>query len=303
MLNQEVIVNQQLQEQIIYEDPSFPLGRFIDQLDNFAGGTFLCHCHAEFELALVLKGCVEYQLEQTAVRLSSGEGIFINSKALHSARQLVPDSVIFNIEFLSSLFNTVITSSLYQKYFNPVAIKNTTGCQILPDTKEGSEILRCLMNIHNSTLGEFAYELSCMENVLHIWRNLLSLIKQTEAAPLSPDDILREHRMRKMVAFIQSHFDSPITIEDIAASTNISRSECFRCFSIFCSTAPMEYVNRYRLQYAAQKLSTTGDSISDICFASGFSSVSYFGKAFRKAYELSPSDYRKKELASNAEIE
>ena len=51
MINQEVIVNQHLEEQVMLEHPDFPLGRFIDQLDYFVDGSFLCHWHTNFELA------------------------------------------------------------------------------------------------------------------------------------------------------------------------------------------------------------------------------------------------------------
>ena len=292
MLNQEVIVDQQMQEQILYEDPDLPLARFIDQLDHFADGAFLCHWHPEFELAIVLSGSVEYQLDQQPFVLQKDDGIFIASQTLHSARMLSPGSVIFNIEFPTDLFNTVLTSSLYRKYFSPVMAQKSLGCLFTRKTREGDQILSSMKRIHDTSVGQFTYELVCLEELLHIWRNLLPLLQHSGQEPASADELIREHRMRKMVAFIQSHFNSPITIEDIAESASISRSECFRCFSIFGHTAPMEYVNRYRLQCAAQKLSDTSESIADVCYACGFSSTSYFGKAFRKAYGMTPSEFR-----------
>ena len=105
--------------------------------------------------------------------------------------------------------------------------------------------------------------------------------------------MLREQRMHRMIEFIQTHIDAPLTVEDISAAANISRSECFRCFSLFGQTTPMEYTNRYRLQCAAQKLAHSNERISDICFSCGFSSISYFGKSFHKAYGVTPSAYRK----------
>lgn len=45
MINQEVIVNQQLQERIHYDNSDFPLARFIDEMDYFVDGEFLCHWH------------------------------------------------------------------------------------------------------------------------------------------------------------------------------------------------------------------------------------------------------------------
>ena len=147
MINQEVIVNQQLQERIHYDNPDFPLARFIDEMDYFVDGEFLCHWHPEFELAIILKGGIEYQVDQQVFRLHQGEGIFITSRALHSARQLIPGSIIFNIEFPASLFHTIGTSFLYQNYFNPSSLKKMGSWKILPENEEGSEILERLMHI------------------------------------------------------------------------------------------------------------------------------------------------------------
>lgn len=292
MINQEVIVNQMLQEQIIYEQEEFPLARFLDQLNYFADGSVLCHWHNEFEIALVLRGEVEYLLDQRSFVLTDGEGLFIGSQILHASRQLSAGTEVFNIAFPPTLLNLVFSSSLYQKYFSPLVTHQMVGHKITGETREGSQILRSMQNIHQSDPNEFAYELSSLEYILQIWKNLLCLLRATPLDATSLGDLTREQRIRKMVAFIQKNFSSPITIEDIANSASVSRSECFRCFSLFCNTSPMEYVNRYRLTHAAQQLIHTNEAITSICFSCGFSNTSYFGKAFNRAYHLSPSRFR-----------
>lgn len=293
MVNQEVIVNNQMQEKIFYRNPDFPMARFLDQFDYFADGGYLCHWHPEFEFAVVLQGRIEFQLDQQVFTIEAGDGIFINSQVLHSARQLCPSSLLFNIEFPANLFNTVATSSLYQKYFRPSSTKKAIGYAISHKTPEGEILLNQLRAIHALDPNCFTYELICMESIFSIWRNLLALLNQSGEAEPQSEDIRREHRTRKMLTFIQSHFSEQLSIEDIAAAANVSRSECFRCFSDFCHCAPIEYVNQYRVHFAAQKLTDTDESVSEICYACGFSSTSYFSRAFRKIYGVSPSDFRK----------
>lgn len=300
MVNHMVTVNQQLQERIHYENPNFPVARFIDQLDYFAEGSFLCHWHTEYELVLVLQGSVEYQLQQEFYPLRAGEGLLINSQTLHSARRLEPNSVTFNFEFLPSLFHTVCISSLYQKYFSPVFLHNLAGYAFTEDRSESREVLQSIRRIYESDPQAFTYELSCSEEIFRIWRNLHLLLQNSNYDALDPTNLPEEHRIRKMITYIQAHFSDQIAVEDIAAAANISRSECFRCFSMFCHKPPMEYVNQYRLQCAAQKLANTAESVTDISRYCGFSSISYFGKAFRSSYGVSPSDFRKTQFQSQA---
>lgn len=294
MIANQVVVDQNLLELVPYKNPDFPLARFIDQFDLFADGAFLCHWHPEFEMAIVLQGCVEYHLDQQSFVLHPGEGLLIGAKTLHHARQLVPNTEVFNIVYSPMLIHAAYASPIYQTFVEPVVRGKHIGYRITDNTSHGHQILQGLMRIYQADENAFGYELFCMEVLLSIWRNNLLLIEAERPNTSNSDDFIREHRMRKMLAYIQVHFQEAITVEEIATAASISRSECFRCFSLFCNTAPMEHVNRTRLEHAAQRLIDSHESITDICFSSGFSSISYFGKAFRKAYGYAPSDYRKR---------
>ncbi|HJC72304.1 MAG TPA: AraC family transcriptional regulator, partial [Candidatus Ruthenibacterium merdavium] len=100
-------------------------------------------------------------------------------------------------------------------------------------------------------------------------------------------------RMQQMVQYIQKHFSEMISLEDLAASANISRSEAGRCFQKYYADTPMSYLIRYRLQQAQRLLLTSTLSVKEISCKCGFSDSSYFVKVFRKHMEQTPSEYRK----------
>ncbi len=52
------------------------------------------------------------------------------------------------------------------------------------------------------------------------------------------------------------------------------------------------FVNNLRLEYVANMLLNSRMSIVDLCYDSGFASLDYFGKQFKKKYGVSPSDFR-----------
>ena len=56
---------------------------------------------------------------------------------------------------------------------------------------------------------------------------------------------------------------------------------------------PTEYLNRIKLERAAELLETTSDSVLDIMFECGFNNVSYFNQLFKKAYGTTPGGYRR----------
>ena len=54
------------------------------------------------------------------------------------------------------------------------------------------------------------------------------------------------------------------------------------------------YLLRYRLQEAARLLITTEKKITVIAQSSGFENVEYFCKLFKKHYQMTPTEYRRK---------
>ena len=60
------------------------------------------------------------------------------------------------------------------------------------------------------------------------------------------------------------------------------------------NTTPSAYINSLRLGYAATLITSSSDSITDICFASGFNSMSQFYALFREKYNMSPLELRQK---------
>ncbi|WP_028527511.1 helix-turn-helix transcriptional regulator [Ruminococcus gauvreauii] len=100
--------------------------------------------------------------------------------------------------------------------------------------------------------------------------------------------------MKNMLDYIHQNYSQPITIQDVSASANISKSECFRCFSELSKITPVEYINKFRLLQASQLLLTTDKSMVDICYTTGFNNTSYFSKKFKEQYGVTPKAYRSK---------
>ncbi|WP_369406573.1 helix-turn-helix domain-containing protein [Lentilactobacillus kisonensis] len=57
---------------------------------------------------------------------------------------------------------------------------------------------------------------------------------------------------------------------------------------------PNNFLQRYRLEEAVKRLLTTRKPISTIALEVGYSNIYYFSNAFKRTYNLSPAEYRKK---------
>lgn len=82
-------------------------------------------------------------------------------------------------------------------------------------------------------------------------------------------------------------------IDTIAGTIGLSRSAFFKKLKSLTGLAPVDLVKEIRLNKAAKLIETTDDSITEIAYSVGFRDAGYFGKCFRKKYDMTPKEYRK----------
>jgi AraC-like DNA-binding protein len=92
--------------------------------------------------------------------------------------------------------------------------------------------------------------------------------------------------------FIEAHWDQPITIEGLAAATNVSVRSLFSAFKASRGYTPMEFVKRVRLDRAREKLSHPEDehSVATVAFGCGFGNLGHFAVDYRRQFGEQPSE-------------
>lgn len=289
---EQTVVNHAIKEDLTHFNQMFPLSEFVDHFDTFAAQTFPSHWHHELELSIILHGSAEYNVNGTPYTVGEGCAIYLAPEAVHMGRALEKGTVGYNIVLLPQFLSAPLRDINCEKYTLPLEARWPDAFVITPARKEGHAILEHLTKMYYTESSGFAYELFLLEKLVGIWRNLLAILPRHMTPPADSGKAQREQRMRVMLDFIRQNYAQPLTIHEIAAAASISKSEVFRCFSELSKTTPVEYINKVRLLQAAQLLITTEDSISDICYTTGFNSTSYFSKKFNEHYGMTPKAYR-----------
>lgn len=116
-----------------------------------------------------------------------------------------------------------------------------------------------------------------------------------------PSEISKE--IYSCLQFIVTHVNEPIGVADVVAHAGKSRAYLFKKFQQEMGINIGAYITQCRLREAKSLLRYTNKSLSEISNYLCFSSQSYFQNVFKKYYNITPLDYRKKAQKSTVENE
>lgn len=93
-------------------------------------------------------------------------------------------------------------------------------------------------------------------------------------------------------AFLHAHLGEPIRLAQVAAAAHLSRFHFSRMFRSATGVTLTDYIARLRVDRAKQLLGDASVRVSEVAFATGFSSISQFNTVFRKTVGQSPTQFR-----------
>jgi AraC-like DNA-binding protein len=102
---------------------------------------------------------------------------------------------------------------------------------------------------------------------------------------------LSDKHMSIAIASMHNDPGYPWTLQSLAERVGMSRSVFALRFRETVGAKPMEYLTRWRMLLAADRLKNSSDGLSGIAQSLGYESESAFGKAFRRVIGCSPRQY------------
>ncbi len=111
---------------------------------------------------------------------------------------------------------------------------------------------------------------------------------------LEQSDAPKSGYVEKAVNRMNSEYMNSISIADIAKQLNIDRSYFSAIFKKSTGLPPQLYLNKLRLERAAELMVKYGQTPSTAAMSSGYSDIYNFSKMFKRHFGLSPREYVKK---------
>ncbi len=276
-------------------ESEFPYIASNAELDQYADRSAPWHWHKAIELFYMESGTLEYYTPKKKLSFPSGFGGFINSNVLHMTKAVSQTEK--TIQRLH-IFDTALISGSYgsrieKKYVMPITAEPQIEIYgFRPDNPVHADILNLIKEAFTLCEHDIGYEIKIREVLSEIWLKLFGLFSGSFDGNGTYDK--NDERLKKMLIYIHEHFADKIEVSELAAVACLSERECFRLFQSYLHTAPIKYIQSYRLHKACEMLINGQDTITDIGHACGLGNSSYFGKIFRKYQNCTPIEYRKK---------
>lgn len=290
-MNVKLEVFSDLSEELNYNLPNFPLYVRKGSLNQFDKYAAACHWHPDLEFILVLDGEMEYFVNGETINIVQGNGLFVNSRRLHygfSSKKVNCTFIVIAIH--PALFGE--NTYLGKTYFGEKFGSNTEDYILITYQSDwGKGILLSLDQTYKEMNSTSFNPLRILSMAAELCATISDHIQEI------PGQVNDNHSwvtIRNMTGFIHHHYDSKITLYEIASAGSICRSKCCELFDKYIGKTPNSYLVHYRIQKSCEMLTETNRSISEIAVSCGFQSGSYFSYVFRNEIGLTPMNYRKK---------
>jgi len=182
-------------------------------------------------------------------------------------------------QLLVSLFNDSKGESAFQ-HGGSFSLRIADEIKLLNNVDANSGMLRSL------SLEGRLYLILSLQLLEH--KNFEENMNLPEA--ISKEDILKIH---KLTTYILENISENISITSLSGESGLSPKKLQLGFKILFSKTVNEYVRALKLEISKDFLKNSDLSVSEIVYAIGIKSRSYFSKIFFEAYDILPTDYRK----------
>lgn len=281
-------------------DIDFPVNIYSTNLSKLYMRMIRWEWHDDVEITLVKSGHALLRLSDRNIPLSPGDGFFLNQNQLHSIRSADKEACILHtIKFHPSFLFGYGKTSMSAKYLTPVLSSSFLHCLLLKAQDDSTkEMHRLAEDTFSHCLEKkFGYELAVKSLLCYFWKLLLPFATPPDGVPAeSPHNSIDSARIKQAILFIENKYMEPLTLEEIAASIHVSKSECCRCFQRALGLTPFEYLLKFRIFESTRKImrgDEAADSISTLAASVGFNSTSYYNKLFKKYLNCTPTEYKK----------
>ncbi|MBA6096572.1 AraC family transcriptional regulator [Pseudomonas juntendi] len=250
---------------------------------HFVGHAYDPHWHDSFLVGVTEQGVQQFNCRRVRHRSTPGQVFLLEPGDIHDGLSPTEEGFTYSTLYLDPLWLDQQLRSLFEHA--PGGSLPSFADTLCHDQRLASATALAFRAVHDQDLrivrqtatDELLARLTCH---LH-WRRR---INPDPRLPLSAQ------RARD---YLHANLERDIGLDDLAQACGIDRFRLTRAFKAAFGIAPHAYLIQLRLT-RARRLLAQGQSSAQVAVALGFADQSHLGRWFRRAYQLTPADYRRR---------
>ena len=240
----------------------------------------VCNWHTNIEILLVTGGEGHMQYNSDDLPISKHDIIVINSGDLHrvySERGISFDYIIIDEGFCRD--NGINTGDrCFDRIFKCEATERKCLClhELYKDYKASPSPINTAKLRH-----------AVLNLIIELYSEHSNSVTDASATQKSPQDYVK-----KVLEYLAEHYVEPLSLEGVASVCGITKYHLAREFKRYTGQTVITYINILRCKKAEACL-TSGMTVTEAACESGFDSISYFSRTYKKLMGASPSSIKR----------
>lgn len=255
--------------------------------------TYPLHQHEEFELNFIQNGAgVRRIVGDSVEEIGDYDLVLVGAKQLEHVWEqghcTSKDIREITIQFSPSLFSGEMLS---KNQFSTIR-------KMLDDARYGIAFpMTSIMKVY-ATLDSLVFDDERFMQFLKFLYLLYELSISGEYRVLASSSFAKTEereessRVKKVKHYVEEHYADQIALAQLADLVGMSSGSFSRFFHQRTGYTVSEYIVDIRLGHAARMLVDTDKTISEICYACGFSNLSNFNRTFKSKRHSTPREFR-----------
>ncbi|WP_296703481.1 AraC family transcriptional regulator [Algoriphagus sp.] len=259
------------------------------------------HFHPEYQLVVILKGTGTRYIGDHIKPFKEGDMVMTGPNLPHVWRSdnayFDPSNNLDTHLIVAYFPENFLGDGIFEKEeFADIArlMKlSSRGVEVNGKTnREVTEMMKKLVNLTGSA------QLILLLEILNYLSHSKDIRQITNAGYINLNKESEKDRMGEVYEYVMKNYKEKIKLEEVASIANLSVSAFSRFFKSRANKSFSDFISDVRISHACKLLHEDDINVSEVCYESGFNTLSNFNKQFKDRIGKTPITYRKEYLES-----
>ena len=254
------------------------------------------HYHAEYELLYISSSFGIRFVSDNVSPFNPGDLVLVGAYLPHLWRN---DMAYYTKEGNAQKKVETIVTKFTKDFIGEGAFNNPEFSEISKLLKESKFVISFGKKVSSSLKKELLElpNLSRLQQGIQLLNILDKLSLTKDKVRLSSTDMRQyatenSQRIDSVIKYISDNYSKTITLNDVAGVACMTTNSFCRFFKKMTNKSFTQFLNEVRIRNASRLLVQENVSVSSVCYAVGYNSITNFNKQFKQTMGTTPKGYR-----------